>query len=71
MTENESQDEEPTENNTRLESIEEADRRNFEIDSGDESEGSGGFRMDGPAVNLYPDETEDNEEADVETSDTE
>lgn len=68
MAENESRDEESPEDNTRLESIEEADRRNFELASGDESEGSGGFRMDGPAADPYVDETENEEEGDVKTS---
>lgn len=71
MTENESRDEKLAEDKAWAESVEEIDRGNFELDSGDEPEGSGGFRMDGPAVDPYADETENEEETDTETSDPE
>lgn len=58
MTENETQDERSAEDKAWAESIKEIDRGNFELDSGEESGESGGtFRMGGPAVDPYAEET--------------
>ena len=71
MTENDTRDERSAEDKAWAESVKEIDRGNFEIDSGDESDGSGGFRLGGPAVDPYAEETESAEELAVEPGDTE